>query len=78
MALSKSEKTAVLTLLEMASTDGSQADKRAQRATVLGALGMTEDDATAHLADARDQAEQAQAEKPAEQPADDDTAQADG
>jgi hypothetical protein len=78
MALSKSEKTAVLLLVEMASSDGSQADKRDQRAQALAALGMTEDAAAEHLAGARDAAEQAASDGSDPEPAADDAAQADG
>jgi hypothetical protein len=66
VALSKSEKTVVLLLLDAASRTYSDTERVQLRADVLGALGMTEADAGEHQAAARDQAEQNAADAPAE------------
>ena len=66
MALSKSEKTVVLLLLDSASRTYSDTERVQLRTDVLGALGMTEADAGEHLSAARDQAEQNAADAPAE------------
>jgi hypothetical protein len=75
VALTKSERTVVLLLLDAASRTYSDTERVQLRTDVLGALGMTEADAAEHQAAARDQAEQDAAGAPAEADAD---TQADG
>lgn len=78
MALSKSEKTVVLLLLDSASRTYSDTERVALRADVLGALGMTEADAGEHLTAAREAAEQDAADAPAADDAAAGDGQADG